>query len=91
MRRQDSGRNGGERGGGGRRGLGVFEDSQCFFQPHLASGLLLRRGREESTGNSKPSVVETNVVVTNVVHSAGSKASFAEVGLMVPSHQRGFQ
>jgi hypothetical protein len=36
---------------------------QCFFfVPHLASRLLLRRGREESTGTSKPNVVETNVV-----------------------------
>jgi hypothetical protein len=57
-----------------------------FFAAALASGLLLRRGREESTGTSKPSVVETNVV-----HSVGSKASLADVGLMVPSHERGFQ
>ncbi len=56
-----------------------------FVQPHLASGLLLRRGREQSTGTSKPSVVETNVD-----HSAGSKASL-DVVLMVPSHERGFQ
>ena len=35
---------------------------------------------------SKPSVVETNVS-----QSAGSKASLAEVGLMAPSHERGFQ
>jgi len=35
---------------------------------------------------SKPSVVETNVS-----HSAGSNASLAEVGLMAPSHERGFQ
>jgi len=52
-----------------------------FFAAALASGLLLRRGREESTGTSKPSVVETNVV-----HSVVSKASLADVGLMVPSH-----
>ena len=37
-------------------------------------------------GDSKPSVVETNVS-----QSAGSKASLADVGLMVPSHERGFQ
>ena len=54
---------------------------QCFLQPHLARGLLLRRGREVSTGTSKPSVVETYVV-----QSAGSKASLADVGLMV--HER---
>ena len=35
---------------------------------------------------SKPSVVETNVS-----QSAGSKASLVEVGLMAPSHERGFQ
>ncbi len=37
-------------------------------------------------GTSKPSVVETKVS-----QSAGSKASLAEVGLMAPSHERGFQ
>ncbi len=37
-------------------------------------------------GTSKPSVVETSVS-----QSAGSKASLAEVGLMAPSHERGFQ
>ena len=37
-------------------------------------------------GTSKPSVVETNVS-----QSAESKASLAEVGLMTPSHERGFQ
>jgi hypothetical protein len=37
-------------------------------------------------GTSKFSVVETNVS-----QSAGSKASLAEVGLMAPSHERGFQ
>jgi hypothetical protein len=37
-------------------------------------------------GTSKPSVVETNVS-----QSAGSKASLPEVGLMAPSHERGFQ
>ena len=37
-------------------------------------------------GTSKPSVVETNVS-----QSAGSKASLAVVGLMAPSHERGFQ
>ena len=36
-------------------------------------------------GKFKPSVVETNVV-----HNAGSKASLTDVGLMVPSHERGF-
>ena len=36
-------------------------------------------------GTSRPSVVETNVC-----QSAG-KASLAEVGLMAPSHERGFQ
>jgi hypothetical protein len=35
---------------------------QRFLQPHLASGLLLWRGREESTGTSKPNVVATKVV-----------------------------
>ena len=37
-------------------------------------------------GTSKPSVVDTKVS-----QSAGSKASLADVGLMVPSHERGFQ
>ena len=37
-------------------------------------------------GTSKPSVVDTKVP-----QSAGSKASLADVGLMVPSHERGFQ
>ena len=37
-------------------------------------------------GTSKPSVLETNVS-----HSDGSKASLAVVGLMAPSHERGFQ
>ena len=37
-------------------------------------------------GTSKPSVVETNVS-----QSDGSKASLAEVGLMAPSHEGGFQ
>jgi hypothetical protein len=37
-------------------------------------------------GTSRPSVVETNVS-----QSAGSKASLAEVGLMAPNHERGFQ
>jgi hypothetical protein len=37
-------------------------------------------------GTYKPSVVETNVS-----QSSGSKASLAEVGLMAPSHERGFQ
>jgi len=36
-------------------------------------------------GTSKPSVVETNVS-----QSAGSKGSFAVVGLMAPSHALGF-
>jgi hypothetical protein len=63
-----------------------YKSSACFLQPHLASGLFWRRGREESTGTFKPSVVETNVA-----QSAGSKASLADVGLMVPSHERGFQ
>jgi hypothetical protein len=52
--------------------------SAYVLQPHLASGLLWRRGREESTGTPKPSVVETNVA-----QSAGSKASLEDVGLMV--------
>ena len=63
-----------------------YKSRACFLQPHLASGLLWRRGREESTGTPKPSVVETNVA-----QSAGSKASLAEVGLMTPSHDMGFQ
>jgi hypothetical protein len=37
-------------------------------------------------GTPKPSVVETKVS-----QSAGSKASLADVGLMVLSHERGFQ
>ena len=37
-------------------------------------------------GTPKP-----NVVDTKVSQSAGSKASLAEVGLMAPSHERGFQ
>jgi hypothetical protein len=37
-------------------------------------------------GTSKPSVVDTKVS-----QSAGSKASLADVGLMVPSHDGGFQ
>ena len=37
-------------------------------------------------GTSKPSVVDTKVS-----QSAGSKASLADVALMVPSHERGFQ
>ena len=37
-------------------------------------------------GTSKPSVVDTKVS-----QSAGSKASLADVDLMVPSHERGFQ
>ena len=37
-------------------------------------------------GTPKPSVVDTKVS-----QSAGSKASLADVGLMVPSHERGFQ
>jgi hypothetical protein len=37
-------------------------------------------------GTSRPGVVQTNVS-----QSAGSKASLAEVGLMAPSHERGFQ
>ena len=32
---------------------------QCFLQPHLASGLLWWRGREESEGTTKTSVAET--------------------------------
>jgi hypothetical protein len=39
-----------------------------------------------STETSTPSVVETNVV-----QSAGSKASLALEGRVVPSHERGFQ
>ena len=54
------------------------------MQPHLANRLLFRQGREESTGTSKPSVMETNVD-----HSSGLKAQLADVGLMVPSHERG--
>ena len=61
-----------------------YKSRGCFLQPHLASGLLWRRGREESTGTPKPRVVETNVA-----QSAGSKASLADVGLMVPSHEHG--
>ena len=59
---------------------------QNFLQPHLASGLLWSRGGAARVGTSKLSVVETNVS-----QSDGSKASLAEVGLMAPSHERGFQ
>ena len=54
-----------------------YKSVACFLQPHLASGLsdvLGRRGREESTGTSKPSEVETNVA-----QIVGSKASLADV------------
>ncbi len=37
-------------------------------------------------GTSKPSVVDTKVS-----QIAGSKSSLADVDLMVPSHERGFQ
>ena len=37
-------------------------------------------------GTTKPSVVDTKVS-----QSAGSKASLADVDLMVPNHERGFQ
>jgi hypothetical protein len=37
-------------------------------------------------GTSKPSVVDIKAS-----QSAGSKESLADVGLMVPSHERGFQ
>ena len=46
----------------------------------------LFRGRAARMGTSKPSVVDTKVS-----QSAGSKASLADVGLIVPSHERGFQ
>jgi len=73
---------------------------QNFLQPHLAGyygffflflqeqikGIIIRRGRAARMGTSKPSVVDTKVS-----QSAGSKASLADVGLMVPSHERGFQ
>jgi hypothetical protein len=35
-------------------------------------------------------ISKLNVVETNVSQSAGSKASLALVGRMVPSHERGF-
>jgi hypothetical protein len=56
---------------------------QCFLQLHLTSGLTWWRGREESTGTSKPSVVETKVA-----HRFGSKSSLLLEGRMVPSHGR---
>jgi hypothetical protein len=43
-------------------------------------------GGKDGDLQTGPSVVETNVS-----QSAGSKASLAEVGLMAPSHERGFQ
>ena len=66
-------------------------DLSCFLQPyvtpHLASERAIvanffcggggRRAREPQK--------------TDDVRSAGSKASLADVGLMVPSHERGFQ
>jgi hypothetical protein len=60
-----------------------YKSRACFLQPHLVSEQLWRRGREESPGTPKRSVVETNVS-----QSTGSKASLAEVDLMVPSHER---
>ena len=50
---------------------------QCFLQPHLASGLLSRRGREESTGTSKPSVVETSGLVSDGRPFAADHPEFA--------------
>jgi hypothetical protein len=53
---------------------------------NLASELLLRLGREESKGTSKPSIVETNVSQRD-----GSKESLTMRGLSVPSQEWGFQ
>jgi len=64
----------------------AVKSMQCFLQPHLASGLLWWRGRQESMGTSKPSVVEKKVA-----HRFGSKASLALEGRMVPSQERGCQ
>ena len=66
------------------RKRGARAPTACFLQPHLASGLLWWRGREESTGTSKPIVEEKNVS-----QSAGSKASLALEGRMV--QESGFQ
>ena len=57
-----------------------------MLQPHRAGTRWLRRGREASTGTSNPSVEQTNVS-----HNGWSRASFAVVGLRVPSHERGFK
>jgi hypothetical protein len=56
----------------------------CFMQPHLASGLLWWRGREESAGTSKPSVVETKVA-----HRFGSKALVGTRGPDGPEPSKG--
>ena len=57
-----------------------------FFAATLSKRAMIAAGEGGEHGN-----LQTYVVETNVVHSAGSKASLADVGLMVPSHARGFQ
>ena len=57
---------------------------QNFLQPHSKRAIM--EAGAARMGTSKPSVVDTKVS-----QSAGSKASLADVGLMVPSHERGFQ
>jgi hypothetical protein len=66
------------------RKRGARAPTACFLQPHLAIGLLWWRGREESTGTSKP-IGEAK----NVSQSAVSKASLALEGRMV--QESGFQ
>jgi hypothetical protein len=51
---------------------------EYFLQSHLVSGLLWLLEREESTGTSKPSVLETKVA-----HRFGSKSLLALEGQMV--------
>jgi hypothetical protein len=57
-----------------------------FFAAALSKRAIIVCGGEESTGTSKSDVVEKKVS-----QRAGSKASLALVGRMVPSHERGFQ
>jgi hypothetical protein len=59
------------------------------LQPHLASGLLRWRGREESEGTSKPSIVETKVaskpsIVETKAHRFGSKAPGVNQSARIP-------
>jgi hypothetical protein len=57
-----------------------------LFAAALSKRAIVEAGEGGKEGTSKPSVVDTKVS-----QSAVSKASLADVGLMVPSHERGFQ